>query len=121
MRIGEASSASRVSARALRYYEDAGLIVPGRISNGYRDYCQSTIEQVRVIRSLLESGLSVRLIKTFLLRLAESADADSAVLCAEFLPEVERYRDRLTARIADLTSQKSALDAYLRRARHSGH
>ena len=63
MKISEASRVSGVSARSLRHYEHEGLIVPGRFSNGFRDYCQSTIDRVLVIRSLLESGLPVRLIK----------------------------------------------------------
>ncbi|WBB61292.1 MerR family transcriptional regulator [Streptomyces sp. WMMC500] len=120
MKISEASSVSGVSARSLRYYEDEGLIVPGRISNGYRDYCQSTIDRVLVIRSLLESGLPVRLIKEFLPHLADGADGDSGVLCTEFVHEVESYRDRLAARIAELSAQQSALDAYLREARRPG-
>ncbi|WP_223281470.1 MerR family transcriptional regulator [Streptomyces antnestii] len=62
MKISEASRVSGVSARSLRHYEDEGLIVPGRFSNGFRDYCQSTIDRVLVIRTLLESGLPVRLI-----------------------------------------------------------
>lgn len=119
MKISEASSVSGVSARSLRYYEDEGLIVPGRISNGYRDYCQSTIDRVVVIRSLLESGLPVRLIMEFLPHLAAGADGGSGMLCTEFVREVESYRDRLAARIAHLSARRSALDAYLRReARH---
>jgi len=118
MQISEASSVSGVSARSLRYYEDEGLIVPGRISNGYRDYCQSTIDRVLVIRSLLESGLPIRLIKEFLPHLTDGVDGDTGVPCAEFVHDVQNYRDRLAARIADLSAQQSALDAYLREARH---
>lgn len=105
VRIGEAARASGVSARSLRFYEDEGLIVPGRHENGYRDYCRSTLDRVLVIRSLLESGLSVRLIKSF---------ADGA---PEFAEEVRRYRDRLAARIAALNEQQAALDAFLREVR----
>lgn len=106
MRISEAAEASGVSARALRFYEDEGLIVPGRLGNGYRDYCRSTVDRVLVIRSLLESGLPVRLIKDVLPHLAQGYDA-------EFLGEVRSYRDRLAARIAALTAQQAALDAFL--------
>jgi DNA-binding transcriptional MerR regulator len=104
----------------LRFYEDAGLIVPGRCSNGYRDYCRSTIDRVLVIRSLLESGLPVRLIKEVLPHLTDGPDASTDLLCAEFLDEVRSYRDRLAARIAVLSAQQSALDAFLREARHPG-
>jgi DNA-binding transcriptional MerR regulator len=107
VRIGAAARAGGVSARALRFYEDEGLIVPGRCGNGYRDYCDSTIDRVIVIRSLLDSGLPVRLIRDVLPHVAEER------LCEEFLTEVRRYRDRLDARIGSLTAQRAALDAFL--------
>ncbi|MFE7958833.1 MerR family transcriptional regulator [Streptomyces sp. NPDC057413] len=119
MRISEASRVSGVSARSLRHYEAEGLIVPGRFSNGFRDYCQSTIDRVHVIRSLLESGLPVRLIREVLSRLTDGSDAGNEVVCAEFLHEVQSYRDRLAARIAVLSDQQAALDSYLREARRT--
>ncbi|MCX0241795.1 MerR family transcriptional regulator [Streptomyces drozdowiczii] len=120
MKISEASRASGVSARSLRHYEDEGLIVPGRFSNGFRDYCRSTIDRVLVIRSLLESGLPVRLIREVLPGLTDgTADGPKAV-CAEFLHEVQDYRDRLAAHIAALSDQQAALDTYLREARRTG-
>ncbi|MZD08922.1 MerR family transcriptional regulator [Streptomyces sp. SID5785] len=117
MRISEAARASGASARSLRHYEDEGLIVPGRFGNGFRDYCQSTIDRVLVIRSLLESGLPVRLIRELLPDLTDGAGGADEATCAAFLHEVEQHRDRLTARIAVLSRQQEALDAYLREAR----
>ncbi|WP_203663695.1 MerR family transcriptional regulator [Actinocatenispora rupis] len=114
MKIGDASRASGVSARSLRHYEDEGLIVPGRCGNGFRDYCQSTIDRVLVIRTLLESGLPVRLIRTLLPHLGDGSTTGTDPVCAEFLREVQGFRDRLAARIATLSAQQSALDAYLR-------
>lgn len=118
MKISEASRVSGVSARSLRHYEQEGLIVPGRCSNGFRDYCQSTVDRVLVIRSLLESGLPVRLIRELLPSLADERDVGMDVdgVCEEFLHEVRSYRDRLAARIAVLSDQQAALDAYLREA-----
>jgi DNA-binding transcriptional MerR regulator len=103
VRIGEAASASGVSVRSLRYYEDEGLIVPGRLANGYRDYCGGTIDRVIAVRALLDSGLPVRLIR----------DVVDGVPSARFLAEVRDYRDRLAARIAAMNAQKSALDEFL--------
>jgi DNA-binding transcriptional MerR regulator len=121
MKISAASRVSGVSTRSLRHYEDEGLIVPGRLSNGFRDYCQSTIDRVLVIRSLLESGLPVRLIRQALPDLADGSDGGTDVLHAEFLHEVRSHRDRLAARIAILSDQHAALDAYLREARRTSH
>ena len=119
MKISEASRVSGVSARSLRHYEEEGLIIPGRCSNGFRDYCQSTIDRVLVIRSLLESGLPVRLIRKVLPRFTDEPDVGTDVVCAEFLHEVQSYRDLLAARIAVLSDQQAALDAYLQEARRT--
>lgn len=113
VKINEASRITGVSTRSLRHYEEEGLIVPGRCANGYRDYCSPVIERVVVIRSLLESGLPIRLIKEVLPYLT---DSETGEMCAEFVHEVSVYRDRLAARIADLSAQQDALDAFLTRA-----
>lgn len=112
VRISEAARVSGVSARSLRYYEEEGLIVSGRSANGYRDYCQSTIERVRLVRALLDAGLPVRLVKE-VLPYVTSQDG----VCAEFLAQVQSYRDRLAERIAGLAERQAALDAYLAAAR----
>lgn len=128
MQISEAADVTGVSARALRYYEAEGLIVSGRCANGFRDYCPSTIDRVLVIRELLESGLPVRLIREFLPHLSDGSDKPGGPdklggpdeVCPEFLAEVQSHRDRLAARIAILSGQQEALDAFLRKARPAG-
>jgi DNA-binding transcriptional MerR regulator len=113
MKIGEASRVSGVSARSLRHYEDEGLIIPGRCSNGFRDYCQLTIDRVLVTRPLLESGLPLRLIRQVLPSPRDDHDARTNAVNSEFLHEVQRYRNRLAERVIVLTNQQKALDGYL--------
>jgi DNA-binding transcriptional MerR regulator len=48
-----------VTIRALRYYEAAGLVVPARLPNGYRDYEPMAVRQVEEILALNDLGLSV--------------------------------------------------------------
>lgn len=57
MRIGELSQRTGVSVRALRYYEDQGLLVPERRPNGYRDYSEAAVERVAQITTLFAAGL----------------------------------------------------------------
>ncbi|WP_079045553.1 MULTISPECIES: MerR family transcriptional regulator [unclassified Streptomyces] len=53
MRAGEAAAAAGVTIKALRYYEDCGLLSPGRAPNGYRDY---TVEDVRLAEEIRSLG-----------------------------------------------------------------
>ncbi len=108
MKISEASHASGATPRALRLYEDEGLIVPGRCSNGYRDYCPTTIDRVRVIRGLLDAGLPVRLIKKVLPAVADGHELGQATRT-----ELEDYHDRLVLRIGQLDQRRSALAVFL--------
>lgn len=113
MKISEAALASGASPRALRLYEDEGLILPGRFSNGYRDYCESTIDRVVAVRRLLDAGLPVRFVK----RVLPMVVGDDSTIDRQALEEIAAYRERLTERIASLERQRSALGDFL--ARHS--
>jgi DNA-binding transcriptional MerR regulator len=59
MNIGEAASASSVSAKTIRHYEAAGLIVTAnRSAGGYRVYTQGDILTLRFIKQARELGVS---------------------------------------------------------------
>ncbi|MFG3547759.1 MerR family transcriptional regulator [Streptomyces sp. NPDC047725] len=66
MRIGELAGATGTTARALRHYEQAGLISSERASNGYRVYDEQAVVRVRNIRRLLAAGLTLDDVRVFL-------------------------------------------------------
>ena len=117
MRIGELSRTTGVSVRALRYYEEEGLIRPARAGNGYRDFDDGAIGQVRQIHGLIDSGLPTRIIREILPYLDSPADLMPEVPCAYMLDQVAAQREQLERRITCLTRNRDALDAYLRAAR----
>ncbi|MFJ9962584.1 MerR family transcriptional regulator [Streptomyces avermitilis] len=66
MRIGELGRATGATPRALRHYEQAGLIASRRAANGYRVYDEAAVTRVRNIRHLLAAGLTLDDVRVFL-------------------------------------------------------
>lgn len=60
MRIGMLAMRSGVTVKAIRYYEQLGLIEPHRLANGYRDYDESHARVVAELRDLAAAGITAR-------------------------------------------------------------
>ncbi|MFD5038251.1 MerR family transcriptional regulator [Streptomyces sp. NPDC058377] len=60
MRIGDAAAAAGTTPRALRFYEERGLLPPpARSATGQRQYSARDVARVGFIRELLSLGLTV--------------------------------------------------------------
>ncbi|MGW6155788.1 MerR family transcriptional regulator [Streptomyces sp. NPDC055144] len=60
MRISDAAAAAGTTPRALRFYEERGLLPPPhRTATGQRVYAERDIARIRAIRRLLGLGLTV--------------------------------------------------------------
>ncbi len=55
-KIGEIAALYGVSTDVLRYYEELGILVPRRGSNGYRIYRTEDLWCLNIIRDLRELG-----------------------------------------------------------------
>ncbi|BCB82910.1 MerR family transcriptional regulator [Phytohabitans suffuscus] len=107
MRIGELAARAGVSVRALRYYEECGLLRPDRTPAGQREYPDSALDRVLFIRQLFAAGLASRTIVSILPCVdSGSLRADQLALLTVELGNIEnqiaalsRTRERLVALI----------------------
>jgi DNA-binding transcriptional MerR regulator len=117
VRIGELSRRAGVSVRALRHYENEGLLRPGRCGNGYRVYEDDAVDLVRQIREMIKNGLPIRIIRDVLPYLDGPSDLMPQVPCTYLIEQVAEQLDQLDQRIQSLTRNRNAIDAYLHAAR----
>ncbi|MFG1881504.1 MerR family transcriptional regulator [Micromonospora sp. NPDC049102] len=107
MRIGELAASTGVSVRALRYYEEQSLLIPGRSGGGQRHYDQEAVDRVQLIQTLYAAGLSSRTI----LGLLPCVDAKVNTPQSRALLNAER--DRITRQIGQLAQVRDRLDAVI--------
>ncbi|MFE3649825.1 MerR family transcriptional regulator [Streptomyces sp. NPDC057579] len=65
MRIGDAAAAAGLTPRALRYYEQQGLVTARRMPSGHREYDAEDVRRLRAVRELREAGLTVGDVRAF--------------------------------------------------------
>ena len=131
LNIGAAASALGVSERALRYYQQLGLITPcGRTAGGMRRYSEEDLARVSRIREL-QSLLGLDLDEiAFVLRnddrLAEIREAyhdertgvdERAELAREYLALQEHLRDTVKAKQAALDEFLADVEARIAKVR----
>ncbi|MGW3011861.1 MerR family transcriptional regulator [Streptomyces sp. NPDC001219] len=112
MRIGELAKETGTTPRALRHYEQAGLISSERAPNGYRVYEARTVVRVRNIRHLLAAGLTLDDVQVFLPCL--DGDVAAAPPSDKGLRVAWERLAVLDERIAAQTEARDRLEAALR-------
>jgi DNA-binding transcriptional MerR regulator len=109
MRISELARRTGTTPRALRYYEEQGLLVPDRRPSGYRDYPPQAVHTVRHIRLLLSAGLGTRVIAEILPCVPDDTTT-LAPTCPELLDGLTVERERLSASMERIAAARDILD-----------
>lgn len=107
LRIGDVASRAGVSTRALRYYEEQGLLPAERTPSGQRVYAEAAVERVALVQQLYAAGLSSRTILTLL------PCVDTGQATPEVFELLTSERNRITASIAELEQARAQLDGVI--------
>ena len=106
--VGELARELGVTPRTIRFYEDRGLILPGRAGTT-RVYAPRDRARLILILRGKQLGFSLREIREYL----DLYDADPA-----HASQIRLLLDRVRARVAQLDSQRAALDETLAELRN---
>ncbi len=107
MRIGDLSARTGVSTRALRYYEEQGLLTSSRSSGGHRRFTEEDVDRVLYLQRLYLAGLSSQTIRTLLPWCLSTPTPDNTE--AAFV-RLTQEREKLDAHIAELSRTRDSLD-----------
>jgi DNA-binding transcriptional MerR regulator len=98
MKIGQVAADADVSVDTVRFYERRGLLpAPHRRPSGYREYLPSTVERIRMARTLQHLGFTLDEIIDAL----HAHDAGTAT-CETELWRLDAVIERIDTKIAEL-------------------
>jgi DNA-binding transcriptional MerR regulator len=108
LRIGEVAARAGVSVRALRYYEEQGLLEAERSPSGQRRYAESAVDRVRLVQQLYAAGLTSKDVLEVL------PCVHTGIATPEMLARLVEQRDGIDRQIAELTRARERLDEVIR-------
>lgn len=106
MNIGQASEASGVSAKMIRYYEQIGLIGPAqRTGNNYRVYSEREVHNLRFIRRARALGFSLEETEALLKLWRDTSRESAAVrqIAMQHIDDLERKIAEMKGMVATLS------------------
>jgi DNA-binding transcriptional MerR regulator len=105
MLIGDLATLAGLSAKAIRFYEQAGLLPqPPRTPAGYRDYPPRTVDRLAFIRHAQAAGFTLADIRG-VLAVRDSGEAP----CRHVSDLISQHLAQVEQRIAELTRTRDAL------------
>lgn len=108
--IGELARQTGFSTHTLRYYESVGVLRPiSRSANGHRQYHSDDILWLAFVLKLKLTGMPLAEIKQY-----AQFRAQGEMTLSQRLTMLKLHRERLVAKMAELSECANALDEKLR-------
>jgi MerR family transcriptional regulator, copper efflux regulator len=112
MRIGELAERAGISTKAIRYYEQLGILnPPARTPSGYRAYEETALGRLGFVRAAQALGLTLGEIRQII-----AFRDDGTAPCAHVTNLLQRRTTELGARIAELQQLRGELQQLAERA-----
>lgn len=109
VQISELARLTGVSARALRHYEDRGLLVPERTPSGYRVYSEEDITRVAQIRTMISAGLNTATIQRYLDCARIGDHGTELEMCPNLRAELDAIAECLSSKQSELRETQQRL------------
>ncbi len=104
--IGKLATLAEISADALRYYEDEGLISPAdRSASGYRLYDQDSVRRIRFIKQAQHCGFTLAEIRDLL-----TLRGSNRACCDDVRNQAIQKKLQIEHKIKAMKSMSKALD-----------
>ncbi len=109
MNIKGVSEATGLPAKTIRYYEDVGLVRPGREGNGYRVFSDKDVHKLAFLARARSLGFPVESCRSLLALYDDQdrASADVKAIAIRHLEEIDR-------KLAELTAMRDTLGVLVR-------
>ena len=115
--IGNLAKAAAVPVSTLRYYERAGLLVPGdRSAGNYRLYDPADLKRLRFIKAAQATGLTLDDVRVLM-----SLENDATHVCDEVQELIGRRLADVAKRLKDLKHVQKVLRASLDLCQSGSH
>jgi MerR family copper efflux transcriptional regulator len=104
MNIGQASDATGLPVKTIRYYEDIELVRPARAPNGYRDFSNEDIHRLSFVQRSRSLGFTIEECRLLLSLYddKERASADVKAMALEKISKIDRKLQELKSLKATL-------------------